>query len=725
MNEAVQNDSADQMEKQPLSELESKRILANHGAPVVRETVARTADEAVDAAEKEGWPVVLKGFGAALTHKTERNLVHLNLKDAPSVRRAAHLIEASGGDDLEGFLIQPLVEGSREFAAGMFRDEIFGPVVMFGVGGIMTEVFADASFRLAPLTETDAADMLDEIRSRALLDDFRGERSADRNALIQTLMGLSRIGLECPDIAEADINPLKVAPDGKVRAVDGLVITQKTAPIETFPPPVRPDAIGSLFFPKSIAFIGASAEMGKWGNMLLVNTISGGFGGEIHPVNPKGGVIANRRVFRTVEEIPGQVDLAVVTIPAALVIDLIPSLEKKGVKNMVLISSGFGETGEAGKKLEQRLIKEATEAGVLVLGPNTMGICNPHILLNCTSLSVHPRPGSTAIVAQSGNMGVQLLAFAETQGIGVRAFSGSGNEAMMTIEDYLDGLEADELTRTVMLYVESVKNGPRFFQSARRLGKKKPIVLLKGGRTTAGNKAAASHTGAMASDSRVFDAMCAQAGIVKVEHPMDLLDLAGAFSSLPLPKGNRAAIMTLGGGWGVVTADLCSEYALEIPELSPEILARVDTLLPPYWSRANPIDLVGETDLSLFITVLEELMKWDGCDAVINLGIIGRSMYINRLVDSVLKAGSDYSPEFLQSLKESMAQFEVDYTDHVARMMETYNKPVFGVSLLTAENEGSSYRHDNRRFKSVFYQTPERAVKAFARMFSYSRFLAR
>ncbi|MCP4692179.1 MAG: CoA-binding protein, partial [Desulfobacterales bacterium] len=394
-------------------------------------------------------------------------------------------------------------------------------------------------------------------------------------------------------------------------------------------------------------------------------------------------------------------------------------------KNMVLISSGFGETGEEGKEMERALVEKAREAGVLVLGPNTMGICNPHIRLNCTSLSVHPRPGSTAIVAQSGNMGVQLLAFAEAQGIGVRAFSGSGNEAMMTIEDYLDGLEADELTRTVMLYVESVKNGPRFFQSARRLGRKKPIVLLKGGRTSAGNKAAASHTGAMASDFRVFDAMCAQAGVVKVEHPMDLLDLAAAFSSLPLPKGNRAAIMTLGGGWGVVTADLCSEYGLEIPVLSPEILTRVDKLLPPYWSKANPIDLVGETDLSLFITVLEELMKWDGCDAVINLGIIGRSMYINRLVDSVLKAGSDYPPEFLQSLKESMAQFEVDYTDHAARMMETYNKPVFGVSLLTAENEGSVYRHENRRFKSIFYQTPERAVKAFARMYSYSRFLAR
>ena len=272
-----------------------------------------------------------------------------------------------------------------------------------------------------------------------------------------------------------------------------------------------------------------------------------------------------------------------------------------------------------------------------------MGICNPHIDFFCTGAPVASHGGPTAVVAQSGNMGVQLLAFAEQQGIGIRAFSGSGNEAMITIEDYLEGFAVDALTQTVMLYVESVKQGRRFFETARRVSKKKPIVLLKGGQSRAGNRAAASHTGAMASDTRLFDAVCRQAGIVKVDQPMELLDLSAAFSSLPLPKGKRVAIMTLGGGWGVVTAGSVQPIRLVIPELGEDLIRRIDTVLPPYWSRANPIDLVGEKDPSLPMTVMKTLLAWDGCDAVIMLGIMGRRIFMRRMADSVVQSDPSYA----------------------------------------------------------------------------------
>jgi len=315
------------------------------------------------------------------------------------------------------------------------------------------------------------------------------------------------------------------------------------------------------------------------------------------------------------------------------------------------------------------------------------------------------------------------LAFAEKQGIGIRGFCGSGNEAMITIEDYLDAFETDSLTRTVILYVESTKNGRRFFESARRVGKKKPIVLLKGGQSKAGNRAAASHTGALTSDTKVFDAACRQAGIIKVEQPMDLLDLAASFSSLPLPQGNRAAIMTLGGGWGVVTADLCSVHGLEVPELSPEIVARIDHLLPPYWSRSNPIDLVGENDSKLPLVIIEELLKWNGCDAVINLGIMGRRIMLKSLMDAALTADPNYSFEFIESINQGFSKFEETYVRHIVGMMEKYNKPVFGVSLMTDAKDHTVYRVSGSRFKGVFYETPERAVKAFAKMYEYQRFL--
>jgi acyl-CoA synthetase (NDP forming) len=322
-------------------------------------------------------------------------------------------------------------------------------------------------------------------------------------------------------------------------------------------------------------------------------------------------------------------------------------------------------------------------------------------------------------------MGTQLLAFAEQQDIGIRAFCGSGNEAMITIEDYIDAFEADNLTKTVMLYVESVKNGRRFFESACRVGKKKPIVLLKGGRSKAGNRAAASHTGAMTSDSRIFDAVCRQAGIVMVEQSMDLLDLSAAFSSLPLPKGNRAAIMTLGGGWGVVTSDLCSQYGLEVSELSQEMIELMDTILPPYWSRSNPVDIVGENDPSIPMTIIEELLKWEGCDAVINLGILGRRILLKRLVDSILVADPTYTSEFLESVNIKLSAFDENYIKHIATLMEKYNKPVFGVSLLTDEKDKTVYRVSGCSFKGVFYPSPERAVKAFAKMYEYKRFLSR
>ncbi len=709
--------------KSALNEHESKQLLKEYGAPVVNEAVAITTDDALKYAASMGFPVVLKGLGANLMHKTERRLVHLNLTSPNAVREAARLIRAEAGDELEGFLVQSHLEGRREFVAGMFQDKQFGPVVMFGVGGIFTEAISDVSFRLAPLTEADAAEMLDEIRAKSLLGAFRGESAADRGQFIKTLMALSRIGMEEPDISEIDINPLLVRPSGDICAVDALVVLNKQTEKKEMLPPVDPASLAYFFHPKPMAFVGASAKLGKWGHILFTTTISNGFDGEIYLVNSKGGTIAGRKVYKTVAEIPGNVDLAVVTIPASKVMSLIPQFKEKGILNMLLITSGFSETDAAGKELETELVEQARQAGILVLGPNTMGICNPHINLYCTGSNVRPRPGSTAVVAQSGNMGTQLLAFAEKQGIGIRGFCGSGNEAMITMEDYLDAFETDSLTRTVILYLESTKNGRRFYESARRVGRKKPIVLLKGGQSKAGNRAAASHTGALSSDARVFDAACRQAGIVKVEQPMDLLDLAASFSSLPLPKGNRAAIMTLGGGWGVVTADLCSGYGLEVPELSPEIVARIDKLLPPYWSRSNPIDLVGENDDRLPMVIIEELLKWDGCDAVINLGIMGRRIMLKSLMDAVLQADPNYSVEFIESITQGFSRFEEKYVRHIVQLMEKYRKPVFGVSLMTDEKDHTVYRVSGSRFKGVFYETPERAVKAFAKMYEYQRFL--
>jgi acyl-CoA synthetase (NDP forming) len=713
------------MDQRALNEYESKILLSAFGVPVVPEKTAQSINDAIAVSEAMGFPVVIKALGATLLHKTERGLVQVNLSSSQAVADAATAMAAEAGSELEGFLVQPFIQGKRELVAGLFRDRQFGPVVMLGLGGVFTEALSDVTFRVAPLSPSDALEMIGEIKSKRILDAFRGESAADRKALVQTLMGLSEIALAHPRISEIDINPLLISADGGVCAVDALVVLKPELELQRFLPAVDPYAIGSLFYPHSIAFVGASAAIGKWGHTLFTITAGRGYEGEIYLVNPKGGTIANRPVFRSVADIPGKIDLAVVTVPAAGVMDLIPQFKAKGITNMLLISSGFAEVGPSGKALEEALIQNAAQNGILIIGPNTMGICNPHIHLYCTGSHVLPEPGATAVVAQSGNMGTQLLAFAEQQGIGIRAFCGSGNEAMVTIEDYLDAFEKDALTQTVMLYVESVKNGRRFLESCRRVGKKKPIVLLKGGQSQAGNKAAASHTGALSSDSRIFDAVCRQAGVVKVERSMDLLDLSAAFSSLPLPRGNRAAIMTLGGGWGVVTADLCSEYHIEVPELSPELIEHINTILPPYWSHSNPVDIVGENDMTIPIRIMEALVKWDGCDAVINLGIMGRRILANKLAESISKADPTYSAAFLAAMGEQLLEFEDEYVRHIVGLMETFEKPVFGVSLLKECQDRTVCSINGSRYKGVFYESPERAVKAFSRMVEYRSFLER
>lgn len=719
----VSAQSSNQIEKTILTEWESKKILSEFGIPVVDEILAYQQKDVIDAARRIKFPVVLKAHGKSFLHKTEAGLVHINLTNQTLLEKAIKSIQSSAKDTLEGFLVQPYIPGRREFVAGLFQDPQFGPVVMFGVGGIFTEAFADITFRLAPLSNADAYEMIEEIRASRLLNDFRNEKAVDRDQIVQTLIGLSQIAMSHPEITEIDINPLKATPDGKIVAVDALIVKHPQSQAKEFPPSVDSILIGKLFHPKSIAFVGATSQMGKWGHLLLSILISEGYKGDIYFVNPKGGTIAGRPVFKTVKDIPGHIDLAVVTIPAEKVIDLIPQFSEKNIRNMVLISSGFAETGDKGKRLEAELIASARQAGILIVGPNTMGICNPHIRLYCTGSHVKPIAGSTTVISQSGNMGTQLLAFAEQQGIGIRVFSGSGNEGMITIEDYLEGCEIDKLTHQIVFYIESVKNGRRFFEAARRTSLKKPIILLKGGRTGPGSRAAATHTGAMTTDERVFHAVCKQAGIVKVELPMDLLDLAAAFSALPLPEGNRAAIITLGGGWGVVTADLCHEYGLTVPELHPDIVERINLLLPPYWSRTNPVDIVGETDEALPIIIMEELLKWDGCDAVINLGIKGRRNLVGRYLDSVKKADPTYQEEFLENIHKELAESENRYIKKVVELMEKYQKPIYGVSILSTEKDQTVFHVEGSRLKGLFYPTPERAVKAFSKMYAYRKYL--
>jgi acyl-CoA synthetase (NDP forming) len=711
--------------KKSLSENASREILVSFGVPVVEGLLAQNLEEAVIAAQKIGFPVALKGNGASFAHKSELGLVRLGLKDAGEVRKAAEEVAAAAGAGLEGFLVQPMVPGGREFVAGLFRDELFGPVIVFGLGGVYAEALKDAALRLAPLTLPDIDGMVEELSSKALLGPFRGEAAVNREELRAVLMGLSRLAMERPEIVEVDLNPLKITPDGRVVAVDALVVTG-SATLPEKRTPVAPRDLHKLFYPSSVAIIGASGTLGKWGQFLSSNLLTGGFAGEVYLVNRTGGELYGRKVYTSVSEVPGTVDLAVICIPAKQVEGLLADLKAKNTRYALIISSGFAETGEEGEELQESLVKAAREAGIIFVGPNTMGILNPYRNLFITGVHVRPRPGNTAMLSQSGNMGVQLLRYAELQGVGIRAFCGSGNEAVISVEDFMEGFELDDKTSTVQVYVESVKDGRRFFESARRLCRKKPVILLKGGRTNAGGRAAMSHSGALATDFRLFDSVCRQAGILSVKRPLEMLDTASVFSSLPLPAGRRVAIMTFGGGWGVVTSDLCAEAGLDVADLDEKIIASLDRLLPPYWSRCNPVDLVGEMDPKIPTTGLADLAAWEGCDAILHLGILGQKHLLDWLLTSTEELSGGKGVEGFGKLRERAEDFEQGFLAHIGALMDRYKKPIIGVNMV--EGDGARTVYDSRGgspYRPVVFSTPERAVAALARMCEYGDFLRR
>ena len=480
--------------------------------------------------------------------------------------------------------------------------------------------------------------------------------------------------------------------------------------------------LDAVFNPGSVAVIGASGKFGKWGYLILSNIVAGKYEGKIFPVNPAGGTIFGLPVFRDISDIPGSVDVAFITTPANTIPGVIEKCGEKGIKGVVLITSGFSETGKEGDDLEREISSICIKNGIALVGPNTMGIIRPAAGLFATGTHTRPRKGSVAFVSQSGNLGLQLIHWAEQQGIGISLFVGSGNEAILTSADYFEWLESDPQTQIIMAYLETVGDGKRFLDTVRRVNRRKPLIVLKGGRTEVGRAAAASHTGSLSGEDAIFKAACQQSGLLNMSVPSDLLDLSAGFSSLPLPKGNRVGIVTLGGGWGVVTADECNEKGLLVPALPEGIVKKIGQYLPPFWSRGNPIDLVGSTNREVPIVAVEELLKWDGIDAVMCLGIVGRVEVARLTISSAMKVDPSVSAEELSEIEAFITEYEEKYIEKMVELMEIYEKPIIGVSL--ASTKGGTVRPiPGMRYSGVFFKTPEKAVNVIASMVAYRRFI--
>ncbi|MDF6017740.1 acetate--CoA ligase family protein [Streptomyces sp. JH34] len=576
---------------------EGKIVADAYGITVPGEGLAQDVDEAVALADRLGGPVVLKIVSPDILHKTDAGGVVVGVSGAQEVRAAFCTVvrnaRAYAADArIEGVQVQQLVPPGQEVIVGAVTDPTFGKVVAFGLGGVLVEVLKDITFRLAPVTADEARSMLDSIGAAEILKGVRGAPAVDRWALAEQIRRVSRLVTDFPEIAEVDLNPVIASPDGAVAAdIRILLTTEEVKPRRRYSREEILVSMRRLMEPRSVAVIGASNEQGKIGNSVMRNLIDGGFAGEIHPVNPRADDILGRKAYKSVTDVPGEVDVAVFAIPAKFVASALREVGRKGIPNAVLIPSGFAETGE--QALQDEIVAIAEQHGVRLLGPNIYGYYSTWQDLCATFCTPYDVKGSVALTSQSGGIGMAILGFARSTRTGVSAIVGLGNKSDIDEDDLLTWFGEDPNTECIAMHLEDLKDGRAFVEAARATVPKKPVVVLKAGRTSAGARAAGSHTGALAGDDAVYDDILRQAGVIRAPGLNDMLEYARALPVLPAPQGDNVVIITGAGGSGVLLSDAIVDNGLSLMEIPPDLDTAFKAFIPPFGAAGNPIDITG------------------------------------------------------------------------------------------------------------------------------------
>ena len=710
-----------------LSEHDSKRLLAPYGVPFAREAVAHTAGEAAEHAAVLGFPVVVKLGGDAIAHKTERGLVRLGLGDVASVRAAAtELLAARRPEDGDvHLLVAEQVRSARELIAGMTHDPTFGPCVVLGLGGILTEALGDVVFAAAPLGEREARRMLGDLPARRLLlEPFRGEPAADLDALARLLVGLGRLACERPEVASVDLNPV-LLPGGRPVAVDALV-ELRDAGARDAPPAAAPlpgdetlrERFRPLFHPRGVVVAGVSSHPGKFGFVAYHNLKRFGFRGRLFGVNRDGGEVLGDRLLRQVSEVPaGEADLVFVCTPAGANPGVLRDAAQAGVRAAFVASGGYGETDEEGRAREAELVRTADELGLVLAGPNGQGLVSTAESMCAQIVAPYPPAGRIAVASQSGNVVSSFLNYAAQTGIGIRVAVSAGNASQTTLADYFAYFAADPETAVALGYVEGVGDGRRFLEAARRCTARKPMILLHGGTARAGRRAAASHTGSLASDARVFAGVCRQAGVLRAPTVEEAFEWAATFATQPLPRGRRVAIVTTAGGWGVLAADACAAAGLEVPPLPDDLRNAIDALLPARWSRNNPIDPAGGETRETIPALLDLVTAHEAVDAVILLG-----MGIQANQASVFRSGPFFPGHGLDRIAEFHERQDRRYVEAAVAASARSGKPVLIATELAHASPENAAPRAVRALGRVCHPSAHRAVGALRALVEHAEF---
>jgi acetyltransferase len=478
----------------------------------------------------------------------------------------------------------------------------------------------------------------------------------------------------------------------------------------------------ALFEPRGVIVAGASTHPAKFGFTALHNILAEGYRGNVYATNLDGETVLGIATVPSVDELPaGEADLVFVCTPAKAVPDVLRSCAAKGVRAAFLTSAGFGEAGEDGRRAEAELVALADELGMLLAGPNGQGVVSTPASLCAQIVAPYPPPGHISIASQSGNFVSSFMNWSRQSGVGIARAVSAGNAAAVTVPDFLDWYADDDATAVALAYMEGVGDGRAFVERMRSVSERKPLVLVKGGSTAGGMRAAASHTGSLASDDRVFDGVARQAGVIRTPTVEEAFEAAATFATQPLPKGPSVAVVTTAGGWGVVTADAITRSpVLELLVLPDDLRAEIDTKLPPRWSRNNPIDMAGGETRDTIPEVLDMVARHPAVDAVVYLGIGIQSNTARQL-----RSGRFYPEHGLERIVAYHERQDARFAEAAADVSARTGKPVLTATELAVADPANPGPATVRATGRLCYPSADRAVAALGHLYRYARWRQR
>lgn len=607
-----------------ITEESAKAILTAYGINVPPYALVSTTQEATDKAKQLGFPLVAKIVSPDILHKTDVKGVKIGLKSEEEVGRAFDDMygRLSTKYHTKGVILERMVDPGLEVIVGLQNDPQFGPVIMFGLGGINTEIFKDVTFRVLPITPKDIEEMVESLRGKTMLKGFRGSEPIEHATISDMLMKISKLGVDAaPYYESVDFNPVILYPHDYF-VVDAKMLLREKPDLEIMSKAEPDSSYMDLFFnAKSVALIGASPEAGKIGNSVLQSLAKHDYKGKVFPVNAKGyQEIMGIKAYKNLDEINEQIDVVVVTVDLKFVPDLLKSCGRKNIHNMVIISGGGKELGGDRAAIENEIKKLSSQLKVRIIGPNCIGMFNADNRLDCAfqghERMLRPQRGEVAFLSQSGTVGI---AFMETSdSFGMSKMISYGNRSDVDEADMIWYLGEDPSTKVIGLYVEGLGDGRKFMNAAKKviIEKNKPILVFKNGRTTRGAKQAASHTGSLGGSYNVVRGALEQANIISLDSYEELTGSLKALTWQPVPKGNRVAMITNGAGPVIAAIDNFERLGLAIAEISSNTLAKLKEHYPPTYVIGNPCDITGSATADDYRYAIQAFMDDPNVDII-------------------------------------------------------------------------------------------------------------